>query len=59
MKNFDYYRNKTLALLESGNHWDIEKAHTIVDEAGSNPNISKYEHEDLIEILNQTSECDW
>ena len=49
MQRYDYYRNKLIVLLDSGNHWDIQKAKEIVSKAKSD--VSDEEYENLLEML--------
>ena len=49
MQRYDYYRNKLIVLLDSGNHWDIQKAKEILSKSKSD--VSDEEYENLLEIL--------
>jgi len=46
---YNYYRSKLIVLLDSGNHWDIQKAKEIVSKAKSD--VSDEEYENLLEML--------
>jgi hypothetical protein len=47
--DYNYYRNKLIVLLDSGNHWDIQKAKDIVSK--SKNDVLTEEYENLLEML--------